>query len=82
MTIFPTNKDFRIAEALVERLVARGGNPRLDADGNVRFGGKITERERAWGVENREAFRGALVAAGRFIRGTLDRIYELGGGQI
>ncbi len=73
----PSAAEVHVAHALLARLVERGNDPQLGADGLIRMGGPVTARELAWAQENREAVRAALVGSGRFVRGTLDLIYGL-----
>ena len=77
MTWSPSDADVASASAILTMLLKRGADPRLDADGRVRINGKATKRESKWLREHRDAFRAALVGAGRYVRGTLDRIYGL-----
>ncbi len=77
MTWIPSEPELEIAEALHGRLIARGAAPGLEADGRLRVNGKATPGESSWVRAHQAAFRAALVGRGRYVRGTLDRIYEI-----
>jgi hypothetical protein len=74
----PSQAEIEIAYAILGRLLNAGADPRLLADGRITLGGPATAHESRWCREHREAFRSALVGAGRYERGTLDRIYGIG----
>ena len=80
MTTFPTEAEIEVAFALLGKLVNRGADPRLNADGTIQIHGLATPHESAWTREHKDAFRAALVGSGRYAKGSLDRIYGIGRG--
>jgi hypothetical protein len=76
-TDFPSTADVEKAYAILGKLLSRGANPQLLADGRITMGGLATPHESAWCREHRAAFQSALVGAERCVPGTLDRIYGI-----
>lgn len=75
----PSVTEIEIAYAVLGKLISRGADPQLQADGSIVIGGPATARESRWCRENMDAFRAALVGSGRYVKGTLDRIYGIEG---
>jgi hypothetical protein len=80
MAMNPSEREVELARELIIRLVNRGNRPRLLPDGKVTLGGKVTVKERNWAHTHKHAVLGALVGAGHYEPGTLDRIYQIDGG--
>ena len=70
--------DVEVGFAILGRLIHRGADPRMDADGRLWINGPAIRRESSWVREHRDAFRSALVGAGRYAPGSLDKIYKIG----
>ena len=81
MTRYPSELDIEIAYATLGKLIERGNNPHLNADGRIHLGGPVTVQEHTWAREHRDAFQSALVGSGRYTPGTLDRIYGVDSGM-
>ena len=75
--IQPSETEIEIAFAILGRLISRGNDPRMDGAGKLHFGGPVTQHELDWCKAHRGAYLAALVGAGRYEQGTLDRIYEI-----
>jgi len=73
----PSEAEIEVAFALLGKLISRGADPQLCADGQIRINGRATRQESTWAREHRDAFQSALVGTGRYTPGTLDRIYGL-----
>lgn len=73
----PSAAEVESAYAILGDLISLGADPQLRADGSIVLGGPAAPRQSQWCREHRNAFRSALVGSGRYVKGSLDRIYGI-----